>query len=76
MLSRRGFLAMATAVPRPSIVFVPVDQWRAQALGYRGGTGTPVPRPLTRHGVVVNEVELRPSGATLEESFRKARGQG
>ena len=37
MLSRRGFLAMATAVPRPSIVFVLVDQWRAQALGYRGG---------------------------------------
>ena len=25
-----------------------------------------------RHGVVVNDVELRPNGATLGESFRKA----
>ena len=43
MLSRRGFLAMATAVPRPNIVFVLVAQWRAQALGYRGGQERPYP---------------------------------
>ena len=107
MLSRRGFLAAAAygnAVRRPNIVFVLVDQWRAQALGYRGDanahtpaidalaresfdfthaiSGFPVCSPYraslmtgqyaVRHGVVVNDVELRPSGATLGESFRKA----
>ena len=43
MLSRRGFLALATAVRRPNVVFVLVDQWRAQALGYRGDTNAHTP---------------------------------
>lgn len=106
MLTRRALLAAAygKAVRRPNVVFVLVDQWRAQALGYRGDTnartpaidalakesfdftqavsGFPVCSPYrgslmtgqyaVRHGVVVNDVTLRPNGVTLGESFQKA----
>lgn len=97
-------IAFGKALQRPNIVFVLVDQWRAQALGYRGDpnahtpaidalakesfdfthavSGFPVCSPYraslmtgqyaVRHGLVVNDVELRPQGSTLGESFQKA----
>ena len=109
-MQRRAFLqgaalaAQAQSVRRPNIVFVLVDQWRAQAFGYRGDpnaqtphiddlsresfdfvnavSGFPVCSPYrgslmtgqyaVRHGLVVNDVELKPQGATLGGSFRKA----
>jgi arylsulfatase A-like enzyme len=96
--------ALAPSVRRPNIVFVLVDQWRAQAFGYRGDpnartphidalakvsfefthavSGLPVCSPYraslmtgqyaVRHGLVVNDVELKPNGPTLGECFRKA----
>jgi arylsulfatase A-like enzyme len=105
-MNRRTFLQAAVARPvrRPNVVFVLVDQWRAQAFGYRGDpnartpnvdalaresfdftsavSGLPVCSPYrgslltgqyaVRHGLVVNDVELRPNGPTLGETFRKA----
>jgi arylsulfatase A-like enzyme len=113
-MQRRAFIASGLAgglstapakvLRRPNIVFVLVDQWRAQAFGYRGDTnahtpaidalakesfgfvnavsGLPVCSPYrgslmtgqyaVRHGLVVNDVELKPKGPTLGESFRKA----
>jgi arylsulfatase A-like enzyme len=94
----------AKSVKRPNVVFILVDQWRAQALGYRGDvnvqtphldalsresfdftnavSGLPVCSPYraslmtgqyaVRHGLVVNDVELKPQGDTLGASFRKA----
>ena len=105
-MTRRMFLAAALANPprRPNIVFVLMDQWRAQAFGYTGDpnartphvdalaaesfnfrnavSGFPVCSPYraslmtgqyaVRHGVVVNDVELKPDGPTLGETVRKA----
>ena len=99
--------ALAPAAPngkRPNVVFILVDQWRAQAFGHRGDknahtphidalarqsfefthavSGFPVCSPYraslmtgqyaVRHGLVVNDVELKPSGPTLGECFRQA----
>jgi len=97
--------AVTAAAPRrPKVVFILVDQWRAQAFGYRGDanaqtpaidalaresfdfvnavSGFPVCSPYrgslmtgqyaVRHGLVVNDVELKPNGATLGETFRQA----
>jgi arylsulfatase A-like enzyme len=103
---RRVFLNSLMAAParRPNIVFILVDQWRAQAFGYRGDpnactpsvdalaresfdfvnavSGFPVCSPYraslmtgqyaVSNGLVVNDVELRPNGATLGDSFRQA----
>lgn len=109
-MKRRVFLstglaaAAATAPKRPNVVFILVDQWRAQAFGYRGDanaqtpaidalaresfdfvnavSGFPVCSPYraslmtgqyaVRHGLVVNDVELKPNGATLGDTFRQA----
>lgn len=105
-MNRRVFLQAALQQPvrRPNIVFILVDQWRAQAFGYRGDpnaqtpaidalsrqsfdfvnavSGFPVCSPYraslmtgqyaVRHGLVVNDVELKPTGATLGGSFRQA----
>ncbi len=105
-VSRRALLlsAFANPVRRPNIVYVLVDQWRAQAFSYRGDknartpavdslaaescdfqnavSGFPVCSPYratlmtgqyaVKHGLVVNDVELRPNGATLGETFKKA----
>lgn len=109
---RRAFLksvAAAPAVlgqrpPRPNVLFVLVDEWRAQATGYNGDrnvrtpaldrfhaqsvnfdtavSGTPVccpyraslltgQYPLT-HGVVINDVELKPNGPAMGEIFTRA----
>lgn len=106
MVNRRVFLQAALQKPlrRPNVVFILVDQWRAQAFGYRGDpnaqtpvidalsresfdfvnavSGLPVCSPYrgslmtgqyaARHGLVVNDVELKPGGATLGSSFQKA----
>ncbi|MBY0504536.1 MAG: sulfatase [Bryobacteraceae bacterium] len=96
--------AFAPARRRPNVVFLLMDQWRAQAFGYRGDpnahtphidalaaesfefthavSGLPVCSPYraslmtgqyaVRHGLVVNDVELKPSGPTLGECFRQA----
>lgn len=96
--------AQRNTVARPNIVFVLMDQWRAQAFGHRGDpnartphidalekesvsfpyavSGFPVCSPYraslmtgqyaVRHGLVVNDVELRPNGPTLGETFRQA----
>lgn len=109
-MNRRAFLstglaaAHAQSVRRPNFVFILADQWRAQAVGYRGDTnaetptidalakesfdfsnavsGFPVCSPYraslmtgqyaVRHNLLVNDVELKPNGPTLGESFRKA----
>ena len=109
-MKRRVFLQGASAslaaqsTRRPNVVFILVDQWRAQAFGYRGDpnaqtpaidalsresfdfvnavSGFPVCSPYraslmtgqyaVRHGLVVNDVELKPQGATLGGSFQKA----
>ena len=105
-MNRRIFLqaALQQRVRRPNVVFVLVDQWRAQAFGYRDDpnartpvidalsresfdfvnavSGFPVCSPYrgslmtgqyaARHGLVVNDVELKPTGATLGGSFRQA----
>lgn len=108
-MQRRAFLqgalaAQAQTKRRPNIVFILVDQWRAQAFGYRGDpnaqtphidalsresfdfvnavSGFPVCSPYraslmtgqyaVRHGLVVNDVELKPQGDTLGGTFRKA----
>ncbi|MBM3763024.1 MAG: sulfatase [Acidobacteria bacterium] len=109
-MQRRTFLAgaglslQAKTTKRPNVVFVLVDQWRAQALGHRGDpnartphldalsresfdftnavSGLPVCSPYraslmtgqyaVRHGLVVNDVELKPQGETLGGAFRKA----
>jgi arylsulfatase A-like enzyme len=89
---------------RPNVVFVLMDQWRAQAFGYQGDgnartphidalarqsfeftqavSGFPVCSPYraslmtgqyaVRNGLVVNDVELKPNGPTLGETFRRA----
>lgn len=89
---------------RQNVLFVLVDQWRAQATGYNGDpnartpnidrfaaesvnlsnavSGAPVCCPYRgslmtgqyqlTHGVYVNDVELKPKGATLGETFSKA----
>ena len=94
----------ANAAPRPNVLLILADEWRAQATGYNGDpnvhaplldrlasesvhfenavSGTPVccpyratlltgQYPLT-HGVFINDVELKPNGPTLGESFRAA----
>ena len=105
-LSRRSLLLSAIAKPkrRPNIVYVLMDQWRAQSFSYLGDknartpaidalaaqscdfqnavSGLPVCSPYratlmtgqyaVKHGLVVNDVELRPNGPTLGETFRKA----
>jgi arylsulfatase A-like enzyme len=108
-MQRRAFLqgalaAQAQTKRRPNVVFILVDQWRAQAFGYRGDpnaqtphidalsresfdfvnavSGLPVCSPYrgslmtgqyaVRHGLVVNDVELKPQGDTLGGAFRKA----
>ncbi|MFN7922606.1 MAG: sulfatase [Bryobacteraceae bacterium] len=100
----RGTCGAFLAKRQPNVVFVLMDQWRAQAFGYRGDpnartpavdalsresfdfsnavSGFPVCSPYraslmtgqyaVRHGLVVNDVELKPRGATLGETFRKA----
>jgi arylsulfatase A-like enzyme len=101
-----GAAAMTAAADRrpPNVVFVLVDQWRAQAFGYAGDpnahtpaidalasesvsftnavSGLPVCSPYraslmtgqyaVKHGLVVNDVPLKPNGPTLGETFRKA----
>lgn len=96
--------AFAPATRRPNIVFILVDQWRAQAFGYRGDpnahtphidalakqsfefthavSGFPVCSPYraslmtgqyaVRHGLLVNDVELKPNGPTLGACFHQA----
>src|SRR5678809_1344426 len=111
-MNRRSFLqtagsaAISTAAsPRqPNVVFVLVDQWRAQAFGYtrdpnahtpaidslasesvnfgHAVSGFPVCSPYraslmtgqyaVKHGVVVNDVPMKPNGPTLGETFQKA----
>lgn len=111
-MNRRNFLQAAGAASiasaqtkrRPNVVFVLVDQWRAQAFGYTGDpnahtphidalakesvnfrnavSGFPVCSPYraslltgqyaVKNGMVVNDVQLKPNGPTLGESFQKS----
>jgi arylsulfatase A-like enzyme len=111
-MKRRVFLQSACATilaqsqtrRQPNVVFVLVDQWRAQAFGYTGDpnahtpaidalasesvnfvnavSGFPVCSPYraslmtgqyaVKHGLVVNDVPLRPNAPTLGETFQKA----